>query len=61
MKIFINFVRIASIIYCLVFMYRVIFLNIHILEINMFGIAVLFLVLLIIDQLKDGRLSSKKN
>lgn len=61
MKTFINFVRIASIIYCLVFMYRVIFLNIHILEINMFGIAVLFLVLLIIDQLKDGRLSRKEN
>lgn len=61
MKMFINFVRIASIIYCLVFMYRIIFLRIHILEVNVFGILALFLLLLTIDQLKDARFSSKKN
>jgi hypothetical protein len=60
MKKFINFVRIASIIYCLVFMYRVIFLDVHIFELNMFGMAVLFLTLLIIDQL-DERISRKEN
>jgi hypothetical protein len=61
MKTFINFVRIASIIYCLVFMYRIIFLHVNIPELNIFGIAALFLVLLIIDQLKDGRLGRKEN
>jgi hypothetical protein len=60
MKKFINFVRIASIIYCLVFMYRVIFLDVHIFELNMFGMAALFLTLLFIEQL-DARLSRKKN
>jgi peptidoglycan biosynthesis protein MviN/MurJ (putative lipid II flippase) len=60
MKTFINFVRIASIIYCLVFMYRVIFLDIHIFEINMFGMAVLFLTLLIVDQL-DQRITRREN
>ena len=60
MKIFINFVRIASIIYCLVFMYRIIFLYVNILELSIFGIAGLFLTLLIIDQL-DERISRKEN
>ena len=60
MKTFINFVRIASIIYCLVFMYRVIYLDVHIFEVNMFGMAALFLTLLIIDQL-DERISRKEN
>ena len=60
MKTFINFVRIASIIYCLVFMYRIIFLYVNILELSIFGIAGLFLTLLIIDQL-DERISRKEN
>jgi hypothetical protein len=60
MKRFINFVRIASIIYCLVFMYRIIFLHVNILELSIFGIAGLFLTLLIIDQL-DERISRKEN
>jgi hypothetical protein len=60
MKTFINFVRIASIIYCLVFMYRIIFLHVNILELSIFGIAGLFLTLLIIDQL-DERISRKEN
>lgn len=60
MKTFINFVRIVSIIYCLVFMYRIIFLHVNILELSIFGIAGLFLTLLIIDQL-DERISGKKN
>ena len=60
MKKFINFVRIASIIYCLVFMYRIIFLHVNILELSIFGIAGLFLTLLIIDQL-DERISRKEN
>ena len=60
MKTFINFVRIASIIYCLVFMYRIIFLHVNILELSIFGIAELFLTLLIIDQL-DERISRKEN
>jgi hypothetical protein len=59
MKNIINFVRIISIVYCLVFMYRIIFLDIHILEMNVFGILALFLLLLVIDQLKDSRVSSK--
>lgn len=61
MKMFINFVRITSIIYCLVFMYRIIFLRIHILEVNVFGILALFLLLLTIDQLKDGKLNRKED
>lgn len=61
MKTFTNFVRILSIVYCLVFMYRIIFLQVDILEVNMFGMAALFLVLLIIDQLKDAKLSRKEN
>ena len=60
MKTFINFVRIASIIYCLVFMYRIIFLHVNILELSIVGIAGLFLTLLIIDQL-DERISRKEN
>lgn len=60
MKTFINFVRIVSIIYCLVFMYRIIFLHVDILELGIFGMAGLFLVLLIIDQL-DERVSRKEN
>jgi hypothetical protein len=60
MKKFINFVRIASIIYCLVFMYRIIFLHVNILELSIFGIAGLFLTLLIIDQL-DERISREEN
>lgn len=60
MKIFINFVRITSIIYCLVFMYKIIFLHANIFELHMFGIAALFLTLLFIDQL-DARISRKKN
>ncbi len=60
MKRFINFVRIVSIIYCLVFMYRIIFLHVSILELSIFGIAGLFLTLLIIDQL-DERISRKEN
>ena len=60
MKRFINFVRIVSIIYCLVFMYRIIFLHVNILELSIFGIAGLFLTLLIIDQL-DERISRKEN
>jgi hypothetical protein len=60
MKRFINFVRIVSIIYCLVFMYRIIFLHVNVLELSIFGIAGLFLTLLIIDQL-DERISRKEN
>jgi hypothetical protein len=60
MKKFINFVRIVSIIYCLVFMYRIIFLHVNVLELSIFGIAGLFLTLLIIDQL-DERISRKEN
>jgi hypothetical protein len=60
MKMFINFVRIASIIYCLVFMYRVIYLDVHIFELNVFGMVALFLTLLFIEQL-DARFSRKED
>ena len=60
MKMFINFVRITSIIYCLVFMYRIIFMHVHILEVNVFGMVALFLTLLFIEQL-DARFSRKED
>ncbi len=51
MKTFVNFVRIASITYCLIFMYRVVFLHVSVFELNMCALALLFLTLMFIDQL----------